>query len=261
MNFKQYLAESEKTYNYRVKTVATLEKEHFSMLEHYLKRFNLIKVSPAVKTILQKQPLDFGPNIQNAEVLIIDIQLGLPLSPYVMEKELTSLLGLPAGYLLARGEFDALDVQTDVKQQQDDIAQQASKKSLEATPLLGTDPVYPEAEQTAGADNYYGDAYNNRLIGVLKKIEDERKEAQKVDAPAPLFSWLDLEGVEKTPDDNQAFNAAIVSAPKKIDTKGALEVGSAGEFTDTGKTVKKTFATSTGKTKTLAGKTNAIRKD
>lgn len=257
MSFKQYLAESEKTYKYRLKFAVPLDKTSLQQIEAYFKRVNVLSVSAPSKTILQKNPLDFGPAIQNVEVTIIDVVTGLPLSPFIAAKELASMLKVPEGYVLARGEFDALEVQIDVAQQQADIDQQADKKSLGASALLGTDSVYPEAEQTAGASNYYGDSYNSRFLEYLGTIAAERREAQKVDSVAPLFTWLQLSKEGQTPDDNQAFNADLIKAKVEKQDKDAMVPSRAGEFTDTGKTVKKTYQTAAGKTKTLAGKTTA----
>lgn len=258
MNFKQYLAESEKTYKFRIKTVATVDKEMRKKIENYLNKFNLIKVFPTSKTILQKHPLDFSPNIKDMEVYIIDIELGLPVSSFIMEKELTSLLGLSGGYLLVRGEYDALETQVDASQQAQDIANQATQKSLGASTLLSTESAYPDADQTAPGTNYYGNEYNGRFLKYLKDESAIRKEKQKVEAPAPLFSWLDYEKLDHTPDDDQEFNKELNKTDVKKADEDAMVPGDSGAFTDAGKTVKKTYQNAKGKTQTLKGKSTNV---
>jgi hypothetical protein len=258
MNFKQYLAESEKTYKFRIKTVATVDKEMLRKIEQYLSKFNLIKVFPTTKTILQKHPLDFSPNIKDMEVYIVDVEMGLPVSSFIMEKELTSLLGLSGGYLLVRGEHDALETQIDATQQAQDIADQAAKKGLGASTLLSTESVYPDADQTAQGTNYYGNEYNGRFLKYLKDESATRKEKQKVEAPAPLFSWLDYEKLDHTPDDDQEFNKDLEKFGLKAADKDAMVPGDTGAFTDAGKVMKKTYQDEKGKTKTLKGKSTNV---
>lgn len=44
-NFQQYLAESERTYNYRIKFVGDLEPDFLKRLEEKLKQFDIVKIS------------------------------------------------------------------------------------------------------------------------------------------------------------------------------------------------------------------------
>jgi hypothetical protein len=260
MTFKQYLAESEKTFNYRLKTVSLLDKKAVASIEKYFQRFNLVKISTVRKTPLQKTPLDFE-SVSNREVFMLDVTLGLPISSFIMQRELVGILGLPGDYLLVRGENDPIEIQTDVMQQQSEIAAQAAKKNLTADSLLGTDSVYPEAEQTADGSNYYGDSYNSRLLSYLQTIADERKEKEKVVAKAPLFSWLDLpkEETKKEGTKDSDFNFYHGADLKAPDLK-AKTTTKTGNFDDEGVVVKKTYKTKSGDTKTLAGKPTSIRK-
>lgn len=261
MNFKQYLAESETNYKFRIKTVATVDEDVMTRIENYLSKFNLKKISPPSKTILQKHPLDFSPNITNMEVYIIDVELGLPVSSFIMEKELTTVLDLTGGYLLVRGEYDALQTQINASEQAEDIAHQADKKSLGASTLLSTDSQYPDAEQTAGGANYYGDEYNGRFLKYLKDEASTRKEKQRVEAADPLFSWIDYDKLDHTPDDDQEFNKNLEKFGIFVEPdKDARTPGNAGAFTDADLKIKKTYQDANGKTKTLTGKTTKVGK-
>lgn len=254
MDFRTYLAESEKTYRYRIKTVVPVDATMIASVEAHMKRYNLISVSKLSKTILQKQPLDFS-SVQNREVFMLDIELGLPVSSYVIQRELVGVLGIPGDYMVVRGENDPMEIQTDIANQQAAIDAQAEKKGLTPAALLTTNPDYPDADQTVDGQNYYGDAYNGRLLGYLKELSDKRQEEQKVDAPAPLFKWLDMPKPEKAED----FNADLKADQKPAD-KDAHKVGTYGNFADEGKTLKKTFVNKAGTPQTLKGKSTPVRK-
>jgi hypothetical protein len=255
MDFKKYLAESVKTYNYRLKTVTLLDKDAVTRIEKYFKRFNLLKISKARKTPLQKAPLDFE-SIPNREVFILDVTLGLPISSFVLQRELVGLLGLPGDHLIVRGENDPIEVQNDAANQNAEIATQAEKKDLAAASLLDTNSEYPEAEQTADGQNYYGDSYNSRLLDYLMQVADERKEAAKVEAKAPLFSWLDMPKSDASTEDFNADHKPEVK-PADSDVKTPAKTGN---FDDEGVVVKKTYLDKSGASKTLSGKPESIRK-
>jgi hypothetical protein len=258
MNFKQYLAESEKTYNYRLKTVALLDKDSVSRIEKFFARYNLIKISTARRTPLQKAPLDFE-SIPNREVFILDLTLGLPISSFIIHRELVGLLSIPGDYLIVRGENDPLEIQNDAAAQQSDLADQAREKSLTPSSLLGTDSEYPEAEQTSDGKNYYGDEYNSRLLAYLKTVSDEQKENQPVVTKSPLFAWLSEPKNAEPKQDDTDFNKDYRIKTAKADD-GAKTVGPKGNFDDEGTIVKKTYVDKSGKTKTLVGKPSSIRK-
>ena len=93
MNFKTYLDQVEKVYSYRIKTVAPLDDLALDRIERLIQKYDPIEMSAVKKTIHQRQPLDFI-GIQNAEVYIVDIVLGLPVSSYILQQELKYVLNL-----------------------------------------------------------------------------------------------------------------------------------------------------------------------
>lgn len=255
MNLRQYIAESEKKYSYRIKSVADLPSG-FEQIKRFLQRYNLIDIKKPKKTIMQKNPLDFE-SVPNAEVYIMDVTLGLPISSYVIQRELVGVLGLPGDYIIVRGENDPVEQQVIAGEQLADIHQQADQKDLAPAALLGTDSQYPEAEQTANGSNYYGDSYNSRFLANLDKIAKERNEAMKVDPPAPLFSWMNMPKSDMDSDFNRDIKGPTI-LPKETDAKVPTPTGN---FDDEGKVMKKTYVDSKGKEKTLTAKPNSIRKD
>jgi hypothetical protein len=49
-NFQEYLAESQRTYNYRIKIVGDVAPDFVKMLEEKLKQFDPVKISTIKKT-------------------------------------------------------------------------------------------------------------------------------------------------------------------------------------------------------------------
>jgi hypothetical protein len=58
-NFQEYLAESQRTYNYRIKIVGDVAPDFVKMLEEKLKQFDPVKISAVKKTPIQAKPADF----------------------------------------------------------------------------------------------------------------------------------------------------------------------------------------------------------
>ena len=55
-SLKQYLAESEKTYNFRLRTVAEMSDDQLDKLEKHLARYNVESVSAPKTSIIQRSP-------------------------------------------------------------------------------------------------------------------------------------------------------------------------------------------------------------
>lgn len=89
---QQYLAESERTYNYRIKFVGDLEPGFLKGLEEKLKQFDIVKISDAKTTPVQTNPADF-PNYKNDRVTHIDVEFRYPaIEPQI--QQLVQLLGM-----------------------------------------------------------------------------------------------------------------------------------------------------------------------
>jgi len=256
MSFLKYLSESEKSYKYRLKTVAVdlSESEILDRIEYYLQRFKLLDISRPFKTILQKVPLDF-PNVTNAEVYMLDIETAFPLSSYVAAQELRALLGIPENMLVVRGANEPIEIETTLINQKQEVEDEAAKQDLVTAPLLNTDPVYPDSEQTADGSNYYGNSYNNNLLDTLQKIADERKPV-KFDPPSTLFKWLDMPKTSNDPVQDAAdFNADIEEPKIEKEDEDAKQVSVNDNFSTENSRFSKDFINPrTGAAKTLVAK-------
>jgi hypothetical protein len=186
---------------------------------------------------------------------MIDIETGFPLSSYVAAQELRALLGIPENAIVVRGANEPIEIETNLINQKAEVEAEAEKKDLEPAPLLGTEPVYPDSEQTADGQNYYGNSYNSRLLATLQDIEDERK-VTKFDPPAPLFKWLDMPKTSNEPvQDDANFNADIEAPKVEKEDKDAKDVSVTGNFSTENSRYSKDFINPrTGAAKTLVAK-------
>jgi hypothetical protein len=90
-NFKDYLAESERTYNYRIKMVGDLPSEFYNSLKGKLSQFDPLKIGSIKTTPIQAKPADF-PAFENEKVTSFDVMLRYPaIEPQI--KQIARLLG------------------------------------------------------------------------------------------------------------------------------------------------------------------------
>lgn len=78
--FAQYLTESEKTFDYRIKIVGDLGSDEFKFFKDALKKFEPVKISDPKKTPIQSKPAGF-PAFSNEPVSIIDATFRYPATP------------------------------------------------------------------------------------------------------------------------------------------------------------------------------------
>lgn len=92
MNLKHYIAETERTYTYKLKTICQLDDYAMDRIEQVCLKYQPIDISRPRKLMMQKAPLDFN-NVDAAEVWVVDFEFGLPVSSYVLGEEIRYALG------------------------------------------------------------------------------------------------------------------------------------------------------------------------
>jgi hypothetical protein len=90
--FAQYLAESEKTYNYRIKIVGDIDSEFEKEFKDQLKKFDPVSIKDTKKTPIISRPADF-PDASNEAVNIIDVEFRYP-AVFSQIQQAAKLLGL-----------------------------------------------------------------------------------------------------------------------------------------------------------------------
>lgn len=254
MDIRKYIAETERTYHYRIKTVVPLDDKALDKIERAILKYQPLDMSAPKKTIFQSQPLDF-PTIMNAEVYIVDVNLGLPASSYVLQQELRLALDVPEKFVVVRGEGDPTEVETQRIDAEHNMDLDAQKKGLKPSSLLDNEK-YEEIDGPKGED-LYGTTYNSRFLNYLAKVEKDRA-SKVVDPKTPLFTWMAPH--EKAED----YNANVKDAPKLGDAGGDSEikvnVNPKGNLNDDGRTYGRSYRTKDGKLEVLRVKPDALRK-
>lgn len=146
-NLFEYIQEANKEYKWRVKFAVPVDGEMLDKAERLLAKFDVKKVSPIKKTILQGRPLDFvdaGPS----EIYITDVVCGLPCNREAIRELLSNGLNVHVSKIVVRSEHEPLETDREVGEPVD-----------KDKPLLGSD-----YDKTPDPALVYGDKYNQKLV-------------------------------------------------------------------------------------------------
>ena len=165
--FKDYLAESTKSYDYRVKVAGDIDKDFASRMETALAKFEVAKMSAGKKTPIMTLPLDF-PALSNEQVTIFDVTTNYPASSNVMKEYLSDILRVPATHIVVRKPGEPTE------EYQDNM--QVAKKSEYANKLQ--DLEYKDAPKV-NAEDFHSAKANMGLLKELLKDREVNKDAPK----------------------------------------------------------------------------------
>ena len=165
--FKDYLTESAKSYDYKIKVAGQLADDFASILESALAKFEVAKMSTGKKTPIMTLPLDF-PALSNEQVTIFDVTTNYPASQRVMHEYLSDILRVPATHLVIRKPGEPTE------EYQNDM--QVAQKSEYANKLQ--DIEYKDAPKV-NAEDYHSTKANMGLLKELLKDRVENKDAPK----------------------------------------------------------------------------------
>jgi hypothetical protein len=185
-NFKEYLSESKKKYDFRVKVAGDFTTEQESTLKTMLEKFAISGFKKTATTPIQALPLDF-PQVKNCEVSIYEVTLDYPTTQFELTEYLTAGLGVNKQHLVVRSPFEATE--------------DYQEPSEPREGALLDDPDYKEAGSPQFED-YYGDKYNTGFVKELNDILKLQRKARgeviptteaakfNVDSPAGTQSVL-----------------------------------------------------------------------
>ena len=150
--FHHYLAESERTYDYRIKILGDVPPTFIKDLEQKLEQFDIVKMSGKKTTPVQKLLKDF-PNEENDMVTSVDVSFRYPaIEPQI--QQLAQLLGFNPNRirLLTQPYVDSIDKEiSEINTQNKDL-------------IADTDYPAPDAEQQALKKDYSGDPYKHAVL-------------------------------------------------------------------------------------------------
>jgi hypothetical protein len=149
--FVKYLAESERTYNYRIKVVGDVPEGLFKQLEEKLAQFDIVKMTKPKSTPVRKQVPDF-PAFPNQPMSIVDVEFKYPaIEPQI--KQLAQLAGLDPNRIVMNtiSYEEELDVESDkIEDENKDL-------------LKDTDYPAPDKKQRA-LEKDYSAAPNDHVV-------------------------------------------------------------------------------------------------
>jgi hypothetical protein len=150
-NFKDYLAESERTYNYRIKVVGDLPSGFYNELKGKLEQFDPVSISDQKSTPIQAKPADF-PAFDNEKVTSFDVKFRYPaIEPQI--KQISQLIGLdPNKIIMQTSVFD------------DNNADYQARLEAQPDTLLGADYPADDARQKELIKDYSADPFDHAVL-------------------------------------------------------------------------------------------------
>jgi len=165
--FKEYLSESKKQYDFRVKVAGDFTTEQEDTLKSLLGRYSLSGFKKTAKTPIQQLPLDF-PQVKNCEVSIYEVSVDYPTTQHELTEYLTAELGVNKQNLVVRKPGEPTEeYQTPVEPREG---------------ALLDDPDYKESGN-AQFEDYYGDKYNTGFVKELNDILKLQRKARGEEIP------------------------------------------------------------------------------
>ena len=149
--FATYLAESERTYNYRIKLCGDISTQQVRDLQSKLDQFDPVLVGSPKGTPIQKIPTDF-PNFNNEPVTMFDVSLRYPaIEPQI--KQLAQLMGIDPNRVIMQDTAYA-----------DGMVAELDRIDSENKNLLTSEYPAPDAEQKALKKDYATGPYDHAVL-------------------------------------------------------------------------------------------------
>lgn len=190
----EYLAETEKTFEYKVKTLWPLDDEKMSLLERVFSRYDIVSLDGPYESVTELNPLDFK-NVKYATVFIVNVTTKMPLSPYYTMQKLRSVFEIPEGQIVVRGSNEPIEQETIEMQDKREFDQMAIDNDLVRSPLMSTSPIYQEHDYNS-EEVPYGDEFNKKFLKKLANEDDAKPEKYGI------LKWLEKK-------DDAYFNKGI----------------------------------------------------
>lgn len=150
--FAEYLTESRKTFDYRIKIAGDPPPEFMKEFEQKLRQFDVIKISAPKTTPLQKTLTDF-PQYNNQSMTFMDVTFNYPATPPQIT-QIAELLGLDPNRIIIQDTLYAERVDAELTKQEKD------NKNL----LTDTDFPAPDKDQKALSKDYSADPYDHAVL-------------------------------------------------------------------------------------------------
>ena len=159
-SFKDYLTESKRTFDFKVKIAYDMSAEQEESMKELLNKYSVVEFKKTGRTPVQSLPLDF-PRLTNKEVCIYEVSLDYPVASH----ELQNYLGTGL----------KINEQSIVVRKPGEPSEQYQEPGEQREGALLNDAEYKESPNV-DSNKYYGDKYNASLI---KTLNDDLKAQHK----------------------------------------------------------------------------------
>jgi hypothetical protein len=183
-SFRNYLAESVRTYKYKIKIAGEPSKNFIDMFSHNLSKFDPVKIGEPKSTPIQKDPRGF-PGLKDQAVTIIDVEFRYPATE-PMVKQMAQLLRYDENMVIM--------VQSTYN---DSLDKEAEMYSNQPSPLLTAGQLEDNGKDAA---KEYADSYLGRIkeqeAGKALKHKFDAKETKSAHDPFNKKAIQKSEGVK-----------------------------------------------------------------
>lgn len=163
--FKEYLTESKKTYDFKIKIAGDFPSDKEKVLRQNLEKFSVSEFKKVSTTPTQALPLDF-PRVKNCEVSVYEVSLEYPTTSFELREYITSSVQLGTDHVVVRNPNEPSEA----------YQQQAEQREG----ALLNDPDYKESP-AVDSKQYYGSEYNTSFVKALNdNLKANRKQRGEV---------------------------------------------------------------------------------
>tara|TARA_R100000008_G_scaffold59629_1_gene37322 strand:- start:79 stop:684 length:606 start_codon:yes stop_codon:yes gene_type:complete len=166
--FKQYLTESVKSYDYKIKIAGEPKDIDTNKLETALGKFELAKMSAGKKTPIQTMPLDF-PQLSNESVTIWDVTTNYPATSRELQEYLSTYMNVPQTHIVVRKPNEP----TEEYQEQMQVAKNSEYKNKLLDLEMKDSPK-------VNAEDFHSTKAN---MSLLKELMKNKKEIEYEEKP------------------------------------------------------------------------------
>jgi hypothetical protein len=161
-SLQEYLTESKKDYEYRIKVAGEITKEQIDKIKSDFAQFDMIQMAEQSSTPVVKSPYDF-PNLENVRVNIFDVKFNYPAGEQQI-KQITELAGINIDHVVVLGTAFDESMKAELETQASNSDGALLEKDL------------PESTKDAkDASKAYGESF----LGMVKDLETRKYEIEK----------------------------------------------------------------------------------
>ena len=178
-DLKNYFAETEKSYSFKIKlAVNEVTEAMLDLIESAFVKYDMFEASTFRSTPIQEHPLDFGSGVANTRIYISDVAMRYPATADLVRIMLAVALGLSTDRVIVYTDNDPRQTETDLFNTRND-----PKYKETYTAVLGDDDY---SDEELPADNISQQGAN--LLATLAKVISDKEVPADVQADYDSFN-------------------------------------------------------------------------